>query len=55
MSADDQRREVRYKVRLPVKVIRTREIQSLLTEDVSFRGVFLRMDAPPSLRQLVRL
>ena len=55
MSADDKRREVRYKARLPVKVIRTREIQSLLTEDVSFRGVFLRMDAPPSLRQLVRL
>lgn len=32
-----------------------RESHELLTEDVSFRGVFLRTDNPPELRQLVRI
>jgi hypothetical protein len=55
MSAEDKRREARYKASIPVKVIRGKEIVSLMSEDVSFRGVFVKMDLPPALRQLVRL
>ncbi len=55
MSGDDKRREARYKASVPVKVIRGKEIVSLVSEDVSFRGVFVKMDLPPALRQLVRL
>lgn len=55
MSGDDKRREARYKAGIAVKVIRNKEILSLMTEDVSFRGVFVKMIAPPALRQLVRM
>jgi len=55
MSGDDKRREARYKASIHVLVIRGKEVVSLTTEDVSFRGVFVRMDLPPALRQLVRL
>jgi uncharacterized protein (TIGR02266 family) len=55
MSGDDKRREARYKASIAVKVIRNKEILSLMTEDVSFRGVFVKMIAPPALRQLVRM
>jgi len=51
----DMRREARYVARIPVTVNRGRRAVSLVTEDVSFRGVFLRMDPPPALRHLVRL
>jgi PilZ domain len=55
MTGDDKRREARYKASIPILVIRGKESVSLTTEDVSFRGVFVRMDLPPALRQLVRL
>jgi PilZ domain len=55
MTGDDKRREARYKASIPVLVIRGKETVSLTTEDVSFRGVFVKMDLPPALRQLVRL
>ncbi len=55
MTGDDKRREARYKASIPVLVIRGRETVSLMSEDVSFRGVFVRMELPPALRQLVRL
>ncbi len=58
MSSSDEsdgRCDARYKARIEVMLKRGREGVPLLTEDVSFRGVFLRMDAPPALGQLVRL
>ncbi len=58
MSSSDEankRCEARYKARVAVMLRRGRDSVPLLTEDVSFRGVFLRMDLPPALRQLVRL
>jgi uncharacterized protein (TIGR02266 family) len=51
----DKRRDARYKARVPFKLIKGRETVTILTDDVSFRGAFLRMDAPPALRQLVRV
>lgn len=52
---DDKRRDVRYPARIIARVIRKNSVLELLTNDVSFRGVFLRTDSPPALRQLVRV
>ena len=38
-----------------MRVLRRGEPIELRTNDVSFRGAFLRTDAPPALRQLVRV
>jgi hypothetical protein len=46
---------VRYAARIVAKLTRRNEVIELLTNDVSFRGAFLRSDAPPLLRQLLRV
>jgi hypothetical protein len=51
----ENRRDARYAARIVAKVVRRGETLELLTNDVSFRGAFLRTDAPPALRQLVRV
>jgi hypothetical protein len=51
----DKRRDARFKARIALRMTRGKLTFALLTEDVSFRGVFVRMDAPPALRQLVKL
>ena len=51
----EQRRDERYAVHIPATLTRGHEAVALLTEDVSFRGLFLRTDSPPTLRQLVRI
>ena len=53
--ADDNRREHRFPARIVARVVRRGETVDLMTNDVSFRGAFLRTDAPPALRQLVRV
>lgn len=54
MEAHD-RKDRRYRIRVPVTLVsRSKEIRAL-TDDVSFRGVFLRMDAPPAKMQLIRM
>ena len=55
MGADEQRREPRFPARIVARVVRRGDNVELITNDVSFRGAFLRTDAPPSLRQLVRV
>jgi len=56
MDDQEQRREGRrYPVRFPVTLTTGKKSRRLVTEDVSYRGVFVRTDAPPGLRQLVRL
>jgi hypothetical protein len=52
---DENRRELRYPARIVARVVRRGETVELMTNDVSFRGAFLRTDAPPALRQLVRV
>src|SRR5262245_55537870 len=49
------RREPRYLMEVPIKLIAGRKTVSLVTEDVSYRGVFLRTDVPLALRQLVKI
>jgi hypothetical protein len=51
----EKRRDVRYPARIVARVLRRSEHIELLTNDVSFRGAFLRTDAPPALRQLLRV
>ncbi len=49
------RREERFPVRVPVTLRIGREIQKLYTGDVSFRGLFVCTDQPPTLRQLISI
>jgi hypothetical protein len=51
----DKRRDARYPARIMVRLVRRNETIELLTNDVSFRGAFIRTDAAMSLRQLVRV
>ncbi len=53
--AGSSRRDVRFRVRFPAQLRHGRKVWSLFTEDVSFRGVFVRTDTPPPLRALVEL
>jgi len=48
-----RRRDVRYAIRFPAQLTIGKRTQTLTTADVSFGGVFLRTDTPPSLQQLV--
>lgn len=52
---DEKRRDIRYPARVVANIVRRNETIELLTNDVSYRGVFIRTDAPPSLRQLLRV
>jgi hypothetical protein len=52
---DDQRREARYAFQLPAVLWRGKRALDVVTEDVSFRGLFLRVNAPPAVRQLVEI
>jgi hypothetical protein len=52
---DEKRRDIRYPARIVAQVVRRGERVELLTNDVSYRGAFLRTDAPPQLRQLVQV
>jgi hypothetical protein len=55
VSDEDKRREQRFSARIVARVVRRGDNVELMTNDVSFRGAFLRTDAPPALRQLVRV
>jgi hypothetical protein len=51
----ENRREARYPARIVARILRRNQTIEFLTNDVSFRGVFIRTDAPPALRQLVKM
>jgi uncharacterized protein (TIGR02266 family) len=53
--SEDKRRDARYRAHVPIRMTRGKETTSLLSDDVSFRGAFLRMDVPLQLRQLVKV
>src|SRR5262249_21155472 len=42
-------------MRIPAILVRGKDEASLVTEDVSMRGIFLRTEEPPNLRQLVQI
>lgn len=51
----EKRREGRFPARIVARIGKGANALELLTNDVSFRGVFIRTDAPPALRQLVQV
>jgi Tfp pilus assembly protein PilZ len=53
--ASDKRRDRRHPIRTRVVVGASRQSVTTQTSDVSFGGVFIRMDCPPPERQLVQL
>lgn len=55
MDPAAQRREQRYNVKLKAILFKGGTQIQTLTEDISFKGVFLRTDSPPALRQLVKI
>lgn len=54
-DTSNQRLDDRYPAELVVALHWNRQCVRLLTSDVSYRGIFIRTDTPPLLRQLVRL
>jgi c-di-GMP-binding flagellar brake protein YcgR len=52
---DEKRRDIRYPARIVASMVRRNETLELLTNDVSYRGAFIRTDTPPTLRQLLRV
>ena len=51
----EQQRDRRYQVRVPVTLVQGRKSHHLLTDDVSFGGMFLRTTQFPPTRQLVQI
>lgn len=51
----DKRREPRFGARIVARIVRRGETLDLLTNDVSFKGAFLRTDSAPATRQLVKV
>jgi Tfp pilus assembly protein PilZ len=51
----EKRRDRRYRYQMPAVLVRGTREAALLTGDVGYRGLFLRTDDPPPLRQLVQV
>ena len=51
----ESRRDRRYAVRIPATILGGRNEQDVVTEDIGLRGLFVRTDRAPALRQLVRV
>jgi len=55
VKPSDKRLDERYCHEVEVDLLWNKQRVRLATADVSYRGLFLRTDTPPSLRQLLRL
>lgn len=55
MGGSDKRRDKRYRYQMPALLVRGSKEVPLLTGDVGYRGLFLRTDDPPPLRQLLQV
>ena len=50
-----ERKDQRYRARVPVTLLSRAHDTAAVTEDVGYRGVFLRMEKPPGKMQLLRM
>ena len=50
-----QRRDKRFRTQLPVRTRINGRLLSLMTDDESYRGMFLCSESPPPVRQLIRI
>ena len=55
LSGVEKRRDRRYRYQMPAILVRGTREATLLTGDVGFRGLFLRTNDPPPLRQLLQV
>lgn len=55
MDTQERRRDIRARIALPVCLVRRGSAEPVKMTDASFRGLFLRLDAPPPVRSLVKL
>lgn len=55
MSSPNQRRDERVEAAIPVVLVRGKTELSLVTTDVSYRGIFVGTAEAPSVRALVKL
>jgi Tfp pilus assembly protein PilZ len=51
----EKRRDKRYRYQMPAVLVRGTREATLLTGDVGYRGLFLRTNDPPPLRQLLQV
>lgn len=55
MDTHERRRDVRTRLSLPTCLVVGREALPIEMVDASYRGLFLRMDNPPPVNQLIQL
>jgi Tfp pilus assembly protein PilZ len=55
VQSKTRRRDERFRVQIPIRLKQGARILELVTENVSYRGLFVCTDSPPPLRQLVRI
>lgn len=55
MSNPQRRRDKRYSVQLPLVIRWGNKRIECLTDDVSYRGLFVRVDDPPRVRELIQI
>ncbi|MFO0735310.1 MAG: PilZ domain-containing protein [Labilithrix sp.] len=55
MDSSERRRDIRAHASPPVEIIRIGSLEKVEALNVSFRGLFLRMDVPPQLNELLKL
>src|SRR4051812_24437194 len=55
METSDRRRDLRARISLPAALVRRGSSESVEMIDASYRGLFLRIEDPPSERELVKL
>jgi len=55
MDNSDRRRDVRARISVPTFVVRRSGAESVEMIDASYRGLFLRLEQPPPVRELLKL
>ena len=55
MEEQERRRDVRARINIPTFLVRRGAAEPLELRDASYRGLFLRMEEAPPVRQLVKL
>lgn len=55
MDSPERRRDIRAHASPPVEILRIGSAEKVEVLNVSYRGLFLRMDTPPQLNELLKI
>lgn len=55
MDGSERRRDIRAHASPPVEILRIGSVEKVEALNVSYRGLFLRMDVPPQLNELLKM